>query len=83
MMINVTRYGELPIIDSEFDEFGFDAFDLPPRASDDEEAVYQRWVDIDLQRQIDAQNAIFKRVAREKAAIQASLDRFYNTMGGK
>lgn len=73
---------EVPVLDPDFDLA--DVFnDLPTPATEEEEAVYQRWVDIDLQRQIDEQDRVFKRRAKEQAHIQASIDKFHYTMGGK
>lgn len=83
MMINITSYGDLPIIDEEFDEYGFDALDLPPSADDEEEAVYQRWVDLDLKRQIEERQRLSYKFARHSAHVLASLDKLYSTNGGK
>lgn len=47
-MLRLTE-SELPMLDPDFDLA--DVFnDLPLPASDEEEAEYQRWVDIDLKR---------------------------------
>jgi hypothetical protein len=80
MLINLSV---VPLIDEEFDEYGFDAFDLPPRATDEEEATYQRWVDIDLKRHIEEGERLSAKFAKHSAHVQASLDKFYITNGGK
>ena len=83
MIMSIFETSELPLIDEEFDEYGFDALDLPPRANDEEEAIYQRWVDLDLKRQIEERQRLSYKFARHSAHVQASLDKFYSTNGGK
>lgn len=82
MMLNLTGHGELPMIDEDFDELGFDAFDIKP-ATDEEEAVLQYWIDKDVQRRIAEQERLAYKYAKHSAHVQASIDRLYITNGSK